>query len=104
MDTCSVASLRKIGKKMGYKNLTGDLTKDVLIKRLLAPSRKKMLQMTSELVDKEPQKKANLKQRLQRTFDAEKLNNYEVYAKNFKHFFITRSLRSLVIVSLLGRV
>ena len=66
VDTCSVASLRKIGKKMGYKNLTGDLTKDVLIKRLLAPSRKKMLQMTSELVDKEPQKKANLEQRLQR--------------------------------------
>ena len=51
---------------MGYKNLTGDLTKGVLIKRLLTPALKKMLQMTSELVDKEPQKKANLEQRLQR--------------------------------------
>ena len=41
VDTCSVDSLRKIGEKMGYKNLTGDLTKDVLIKRLLAPGLKK---------------------------------------------------------------
>ena len=65
VDTCSVDSLRKIGEKMGYKNLTGDLTKGVLIKRLLTPALKKMLQMTSELVDKEPQKTANLKQRLQ---------------------------------------
>ena len=41
VDTCSVSSLRKIGEKMGYTNITGELAKDNLIKRLLAPKLKK---------------------------------------------------------------
>ena len=64
VDTCSVASLWKIGEKMGYTTITGKLAKDVLIKRLLAPKLEKLLKMTRELMEKEPEKAADLGQKL----------------------------------------
>ena len=51
-------------QKNGLQKHHCNLTKNALIRRLLTPSLKKMLQMTSKVVNKEPQKKTNLKQRL----------------------------------------
>ena len=64
VDTCSVASLWKIGEKVGYNTITGNLAKDGVIKRLLAPNLSKLLEMTLELMKKEPEKTTDVRQRL----------------------------------------
>ena len=46
------------------KNIAGNITKDVLIKRLLKPKLKDLLAEISKLIKKEPEKATGLKPRL----------------------------------------
>ena len=64
VDTRSVSTLRKIAEKLGMKNIAGDTTKDVLIKRLLKPKLKDLFAEISKLIEKDPEKAAGLEPRL----------------------------------------